>query len=203
MSLRPCQRQQPEVEPSVPAGRTDSFDEEFRNYITERLDERLIELSERHIFQWNTHYRDTGHGLLRPADGLPRRRTRRALPLASPVAEMVSERFRRHAKEIFEKGWIHLAARTGTSAAQAKAENGIQSFLDLPLEVYSAKLAALQDGVSPRSLRMIASAMLSGILRGAATARLGDHAGDLAAADSSGVGSSAPLHHGVRPAPVP
>lgn len=164
------------AEPSGPAA--GSPDEEFRNYTLKRLDERLVELSERHIFQWNTHYRDMVSEFFDPMmeflDPDPI-----GSAMSSPVAEMVSERFRRHAREIFEKGWVHIADRNGVSAAQAKAESGIQSFLDLPLEVYSSKLAALQDGVSARSLRMIASAMLSGILRGAATAKLGDHVGTM------------------------
>lgn len=166
------------VELGTATGRTDSYDQEFRNYITEKLDERLVELSERHIFQWNTHYRDTVTEFFEPLMGFLDDEPAGS-PVASPVAELLSARFRRHAKEIFEKGWVHLEARADATAAQAKAENGIQRFLDLPLEVYSAKLALLQDGVSSRSLRMIASAMLSGILRGVATAELGGQAGAL------------------------
>lgn len=166
----------PVTKAATPAA--EPFDEEFRNYILKRLDGRLVELSERHIFQWNTSYRDMVTEFFDPLmeffDPDPV-----GSALIGPLAEVISERFRRHARQIFEKGWTHTADRSGASAALAKAESGVQSFLDLPLEVYSAKLAALQDGVSARSLRMIASAMLSGVLRGAATAKLGDHVGVL------------------------
>ena len=174
----PLAERRPAAVPGSWSGRTDSYDQEFRNYVTEKLDERLVDLSDRHIFQWNTHYRDTITEFFDPLMGFLDDEAFGS-PLVSPVAELLSDRFRRHSKEIFEKGWLHLKARADVTAAQAKAENGIQRFLDLPLEVYSAKLALLQDGVSSRSLRMIASSMLSGILRGVATAELGGPAGNL------------------------
>ncbi len=56
-----------------------------------------------------------------------------------------------------------------------KSLNGLQRFLDLPLEFYSTRLvAAANEPASARALRAVCSSMVSAILTGYATLELGE-----------------------------
>lgn len=164
----------PDEEPRVennelPRRDATDADQVYWDYITKRLDDQLADLRDHHIFQWNTYYRDTITEFIDPLMSFIEHPDAVAKS-TNQVSAAIAERFRRHAQEIFQKGWIHSRAHADASATQSKAENGLQRFLDLPLEVYSARLSFLRDGVDPRALRTAISALLSGILRGFAGA---------------------------------
>jgi hypothetical protein len=132
-------------------------------YMGDRFTRDLDELSATHIFQWATSYRDVLSenfegflDVLRTAD--------RPKELLNVVKAALSH----HARDIFRKGFEYSTTHhkvTG-SLAITKALAGLQRFLDLPLELYSARLGeAHRDGQALR-LRQLCSAMVSGILNG-------------------------------------
>ena len=79
-----------------------------------------------------------------------------------------------HSHEIFEKGYVYLTSHIHETPAYAitKSINGLQRFLDLPIEFFSAADTRLTlDGA--RTLRLTCSAMVGGILTGYCQARIG------------------------------
>ncbi len=134
----------------------------------------LQDLSAYHIFQWSTFYRDIftrffgdyvdaalTFGVAQTADSI-------RLPLTS------------HSREIFTKGYRYVTVESGESMqfAVTKSLNGLQRFLDLPLEFYSTRLvAAANEPASARALRAVCSSMVSAILTGYATLELGELTG--------------------------
>ena len=95
----------------------------------------LHNLSERHIFQWATSYRDC---LFRHFDRFLAQSERspdnRALPV---VRRCLSE----HSHEIFSKGYGHVrdVKEATHSDAVQKSVTGLVRFLDLPLDYYSVR----------------------------------------------------------------
>lgn len=132
------------------------------------LEETLRELSQNHIFQWATHYRDElgqwfSVTLDAPApDGIESR------------LDSTREAFYRHSREIFSKGYLHVSPTAGATHARQKAIGGLQRFLDLPVEFYSARLNNGVDADSAVILRRLTSSILSGILGGFASIDLGE-----------------------------
>lgn len=85
-----------------------------------------------------------------------------------------------HSREIFTKGYRYVTVESGESMqfAVTKSLNGLQRFLDLPLEFYSTRLvAAANEPASARALRAVCSSMVSAILTGYATLELGELTG--------------------------
>ena len=133
----------------------------------------LRELSERHIFQWATSYRDC---LFRHFDRFlaqSEATTRdRALPV---VRRCLSE----HSHEIFSKGYGHerdVKEATHFDAVQ-KSIAGLVRFLDLPLDYYSVRATNTYDQNAILELRSLFSTAAMGILEGYAAVRFADEGG--------------------------
>ncbi|MEU8241787.1 hypothetical protein AB0C07_26350 [Actinoplanes missouriensis] len=133
------------------------------------VDERVADLktaldalSTKHIFQWQTVYRDWLSedfdwflGALAGYDRFPQMLERIHLAVAE------------HSEEIFKKG-RHYQISQGESEQYAieKSLNGLRSFLELPIEFYSVRLPGAMDTKQAMRLRALTSRMLSGILTG-------------------------------------
>jgi hypothetical protein len=135
--------------------------------------EELQDLSEHHIFQWSTFYRDTlslyfDRFLTTATDASQR----------DDALRVMRELLSNHSQEIFEKGFRYLSsqAREVRQYAVTKSTNGLQRFLDLPIEFYSAKDTVVAPS-DAQVLRAVCSAMLRGILEGYANASLGESSG--------------------------
>ncbi len=142
--------------------------------LREQLRARLTELSERHIFQWTTYYREAVGSTMADAVRLASR-----LASPSPVAVALGEEFASHALEVFSKGFQRQVreGRTHTDAV-AKSANGVRRFLELPLQFY-VQSAIRFDLQAPeaRAVRAVTSAVISGIVRGYGSVVFGDHTG--------------------------
>ena len=131
------------------------------------LEETLRDLSDNHIFQWATFYRDNLGVHFRDLMLLS------SDPDAELGIEETRELFRRHSREIFTKGYLRASRASSPAQAQHKAVGGLQRFLDLPVEFYSARLSGELTTVSAVMLRRLASAMLVGVLEGFASINTG------------------------------
>jgi hypothetical protein len=141
------------------------------SYTTEGFNEALEELATRHIFQWATFYRDT---LAQYFDNV-------LLELKSgdrprPWLNMVKAAMSQHSTTIFQRGYQYQLGHNGLAAefAVGKSLVGIERFLDLPLEFYSACLTDAHKSGFAREVRLLCSAMLSGVLLGYATAHFNE-----------------------------
>ena len=129
-----------------------------------RLSTDLEELANYHIFQWATFYRDTlsqyfDAFLLEVIESGDR-------PDQWP--NLMKAGLSHHACEIFTRGVQYQTGhnRATDNSAITKSLTGLQMFLDLPLEFYSARLADAQHSGTGLQVRRLASAMVSGILVG-------------------------------------
>jgi hypothetical protein len=137
-------------------------------YLKKRFANDLDELSRLRIFQWATFYRDT---LSEYFDGFLEYLESDDRP--NQLLNLVKSALTLHARDIYGKGYAYVTAHTAPDSrfAITKSLTGLQRFLDLPLEFYSARLAeAHYDGVTVQ-LRNLCSAMLFGILNGYAQTR--------------------------------
>ncbi|MBQ0997059.1 hypothetical protein [Streptomyces sp. RK62] len=155
----------PDPAPQAPTQAEDDWLEEFRA--------ALQDLSDRHIFQWSTYYRDRlaedfNYFLDRMTDPED---VRTLLP-------KISSALSSHAEEIFQRGFNYQMTQ-GESEPYAlmKSLNGLQRFFDLPIEFYSTRLPGAADLESARQLRALNSCMLSAIIMGYAQVTFGDRTG--------------------------
>jgi hypothetical protein len=139
------------------------FDNKIVGATRQHLRDGFAELSDRHIFQWSTFYRDfittTLNQLLQVAytpTGL------------RDMCAALREEFSRHGSEIFMKGYEHSAhtAKIEHTYAITKSLNGLQRFLELPIDLYSAHASRARITGRAQALRNLASSMLAGILIG-------------------------------------
>lgn len=139
----------------------------------DRFQTDLDELSQYHIFQWATYYRDT------LAEYFDVFLDELAAAESSQPLDIVRSCLYSHSREIFRKGYLHVTGSGGddSSYGLTKSLAGLQRFLDLPLEFYSSSLQA--QNRHPRQLRKLCSAMLCGILQGYASAQLGQSGGQV------------------------
>ena len=135
---------------------------------------RLDELRDKHIFQWNTFYRDTLEYILKDLQGHLRRAEAR--DAKEGLLTLVAKIFADHASAIFLQGHRHVIEHVGLTAeaAEAKSISGLQRFLFLLMDQYAQRRAGVfGDPLGSQSLRDSVSAALSGILTGYARCRLG------------------------------
>jgi len=123
----------------------------------------LVELSTHHMFEWRTYYRDAINQMFDRVESAIR-----GSVYESDVCSTVTTAFSRHANEIFGRGFIHLTQNRSFPQLEAitKEMNGLQSFLELPLEYYSLRALNATTSVEARAVRATCSAMLTGILTG-------------------------------------
>lgn len=123
---------------------------------------KLAELSDRHIYQWGTFYREFMQMLF--ADSM---RFLRRGATAHLICQPLRNELEQHAEEIFRKGFEYLrGGRENRRSALQKAANGLQRFLELAIEQYSHMSRRVRDMQDAMLLRSLLSAVLSGILVG-------------------------------------
>lgn len=133
----------------------------------------LQDLSDRHIFQWSTYYRN------RLAEDFTFFLERLAHPeegttLLPKIALALSS----HAQDIFQKGFNYqISQGESEHYALMKSLNGLQRFFDLPIEFYSTLLPAAVDLEPARRLRTLNSCMLSALVVGYAQVDFGGRTG--------------------------
>jgi hypothetical protein len=136
----------------------------------------LKDLSDFHIFQWSTFYRDKlsvhFERFLDAVTGTT------ASEVRSEIASLLHDEVRDHASEIFQKGYDHVTneKRQGSHVAITKSLSGLQRFLDLPIEFYSARLFS-GSSTEAVGVRLVGSAMLAGILSGYSNVSFGPQPG--------------------------
>lgn len=140
------------------------------------LHSRLHQLSDQHIFQWSTFYRDYFGGDLFPSLLSAASHAPEDLP---GLAEVIADEISQHSIDIFQKGYSFTAAMKvgGHQYAINKSVAGLQRFLELPLELYSGALRSVPSSVLPMTLRVLCASMVRGILCGYASATLGQDSG--------------------------
>ncbi|MFJ3790388.1 hypothetical protein [Kitasatospora sp. NPDC090091] len=143
------------------------------DYWLEEFHTALQDLSDRHIFQWSTYYRD------RLAEDFAYSLDRMADPEeVKTLLPKISEALSSHAQDIFQKGFNYQSSQGGSETyALMKSLNGLQRFLDLPIEFYSTRLPAAADLESARRLRALNSCMLSAIITGYVRVSFGARSG--------------------------
>lgn len=126
-----------------------------------QLQEELDELSELHIFQWPTYYRDWVGTTVERLIDMPSAIRHKAL-------DAFQDRVRSHSNHIFEKGFRFKVHEQGRSeeAAQATALSGVQRFADLAIEYYSGGTIKENKPDRRAALRKVTSSLLTGILSG-------------------------------------
>ncbi|MCY3687882.1 MAG: hypothetical protein OXG90_02735 [Gammaproteobacteria bacterium] len=142
---------------------------ESRNIVKFRQD--LQDLSNRHIYQWSTFYRDC---LDENFDRLLKQATESyQKTLFLTVSEMLSE----HTQQIFRDGYDYVCQSQGHKEAVEKSLRGLSSFLELPLLFYTAKSSNISGREGRLALRSLVSAAISGILKGYCAVPFGDQGG--------------------------
>lgn len=138
-------------------------------YAKDHLSDDLEDLAKRHIFQWATFYRDV---LSRYFDTFLDALESGDKP--TPWLNLMKASLSRHATDIFQRGYQyqleHFPGRSHYAITKSLA--GLQRFLDLPLEFYSARLPEAHHADGAGHLRQLCSAMVSGILIGYANSKL-------------------------------
>lgn len=131
----------------------------------ERLKAKIIEdlrdLSEYHIFQWPTYYRDwVAYTIERLLSLSPKLQDEAMRVFQTAVAA--------HSKEIFEKGFAYKVfdQRRVENSAHVTALSGVQRFADLAVEYYSGGAIKETKGGRRVALRRATSKLLAGILSG-------------------------------------
>lgn len=137
-------------------------------YSRNRLSEDLDDLGRRHIFQWATFYRDT---LSQYFDDFLVELESSDKP--GQWLNLVKAGLSHHSTDIYQRGYRYQLERNAASSHYAitKSLAGLQRFLDLPLEFYSARLSSVDRSGATLPLRQLCSAMVSGILIGYSNAR--------------------------------
>lgn len=135
---------------------------------------RLNLLRDKHIFRWSTAYRENINYIFKDL-----RLARRSREADDALLGRVSLLLEEHSTDIFQKGFNYITVTLGaaTDVAIAKSIAGLQRFLFLAIDSYSAAGADVKSKDDILSVRAIASAMLSGVVRGYGAVRLGSVGG--------------------------
>ena len=134
----------------------------FRSEIADGLDD----LRQRHIFQWDTFYKE----LL--ADILDRSLFLHSKGVAlEEIREVLAAEICRHAIDVFAKGFNYGAAavdKVGVDSAVSISLAGLRHFLEIPIEYYSTQIykKTIDAGIIPA--RRVCSAVLAGVWRASA-----------------------------------
>ena len=93
------------------------------------------------------------------------------------IIAKLEDAFACHAETIYKKGYDHKLLYTTQQNAVVISLNGLQRFLDLPLEFYSAKIASSSSHTVSLAARSTCSGMLAGIIQGYGHTTFGDERG--------------------------
>lgn len=136
-------------------------EEEEGDRLKAKITEDLRDLSEYHIFQWPTYYRDWVGNTIESL-----------LSLSPNLQEDVLAEFQaavaKHSQEVFEKGFAYkvFGQRRAEESAHMTALSGVQRFADLAVEYYSGGAIKETKGERRVALRRATSRLLTGILSG-------------------------------------
>lgn len=135
------------------------------------LRNRFDELSEWHIFQWSTYYKDELRAIMAEMVELLRSGSN-----ADDAFAQVGIATERHSIDIFTKGFGFVMSQSWATreAAVTKSLGGLRAFLELPVEIYADESSRITEPRDCRALRRVASRMLRGILIGFLDSDLGD-----------------------------
>ncbi|HHT8833901.1 TPA: hypothetical protein ACT5B7_005566 [Burkholderia cenocepacia] len=141
-----------------------------QDFITS-LGDRFGELSEWHIFQWSTYYKDELRAITAETVELLRSNSN-----ADAAFEQVGREIRSHSVEIFTKGFSFTMSQSWATQESAvlKSLGGLRSFLELPVEIYADESSRITEPKDCRALRRVTSRMLRGILIGFLDSSLGE-----------------------------
>jgi hypothetical protein len=156
------------TDPENPAQTEDAEEDWLEEFLA-----ALQDLSDRHIFQWSTYYRN------RLAEDFTSFLDRLAAPEeARTLLPKITLALSGHAQDIFQKGFNYqIGQGESEHYALMKSLNGLQRFFDLPIEFYSSRLPAAVDLESARRLRTLNSCILSAIVVGYAQVDFGSRTG--------------------------
>ena len=134
----------------------------LQDFVTS-LQYRLDELSEWHIFQWSTYYKDELRAIVAETLELLRSSSN-----ADATFGQVAIAIQQHSCEIFTKGYSFVMSQNWATkeAAVTKSLGGLRAFLELPVEIYADESSRITEPRDCRMLRRVTSRMLRGILTG-------------------------------------
>jgi hypothetical protein len=143
---------------------------------TDRLShyiQRLTELRDRHIFQWNTFYRQNiGFIYSDLLNSSPDKEN-----LAEHL-ESVGQAFADHAAEIFSRGYSRLESQgISSEVGVIKSINGLQRFAYLLVELLLAERISVNTSKDARRAWSTASSLIVGVLRGYGRTKFGVDSG--------------------------
>ncbi len=140
----------------------------------------LIDLADRHIFQWAL-YEVAVAGLFDKQAPAALARGVHLVELQTVLRNEVAS----HAAEIFQRGFAYATnyQQLSTSTALAKSTSGLLRFLDMVLSEYRRQLLHLRAASAAPRLRAICSALVTGILLGRCKSTFGALSGTAQLAD--------------------
>lgn len=140
--------------------------------LPQRFARHLEQLSREHIFQWSTYYREV---FLESMTDLL------YVDEVSFASDLLHARqlVMHHASEIFQKGYVSKTtdAKLPHDSAIMVSAGGLRRFLDLIVEVYTAKLSTRPALDICRRLRLVASSLLSAVIEGYGDVQFGRDVG--------------------------
>ncbi|MCO5401708.1 hypothetical protein [Ralstonia soli] len=106
------------------------------------LSDRFDELSEWHIFQWSTYYKDELRAITAETVELLRSSSN-----ADAAFEQVAIAIQSHSVEIFTKGFSFVMSQSWATreSAVVKSLGGLRSFLELPVEIYADESSRITE----------------------------------------------------------
>ena len=133
----------------------------------------LRELRQKHVFQWDTFYKEA---LDRHLSAAIEEFNEEAL--GDQIGVAIGSELSDHAEMIFADGYVYARSHgVGHEEAVQKAVNGFRSFLALPLDFYLLRASSIKESFDAARLRTVCSGALTGIVVGFSTASLGDTPG--------------------------
>ena len=151
----------------------ESISDEDLAHLEDDFRAALRELSQRHIFQWSTFYRDClnlfSERMVQASDGGTK----------ATVFDIARRGLAEHSNEIFSKGYAHLRGQQSSDHGHAirKGLGGLSKFVDIVVELYTAHASTSADVLRIEILRRLVSAFLSGILEGFSAVAFGNEGG--------------------------
>ncbi|WP_448120966.1 hypothetical protein [Xanthomonas arboricola] len=168
---------------------TDSLNHQLQPPAPIECDELLVTwreyldgLRDKHIFQWNTFYRERIQYILNDAYGRLHDAPERAEVMSGLKQLLVA-----HSTDIYTRGYTHACTRgLTTDVIHAKSIHGLRQFLYLLMALLAEHRNVIRNAHDAALLWDIVSVMLSGVLQGYADSSFGNVQGaTLLAQDST------------------
>ena len=131
----------------------------------------LDRLADEHIFQWSTYYKDYLE------ENFDRYLQEMINTMPDDQCKLLVELLVEHSQRIFSRGYNYVRNSVAKEAAITKSLNGLARFLEVPLDYYSIRLSRISDYGTAVSLRLLFSAVISGIIEGYSRVKFDDTTG--------------------------